>query len=223
MSSSSSIIYVLISKDPDTILANFTEHVGNFEVISTQILRKVTKNHNGIIIYQKYKFHYINLNGITIMSMSDYDYKDDVVICFLEEVFKEFQDTFSQREIENSSQFSFDQTFQPCLKNKMSYYNKNPVADSISLLKGEVIKFRNNVIQAYDLLGQRGELLQEIDAKAKSLATESVKYYSEAKRVKNRVWWQKWYFILVLIVILLLIIYLLFGFFCGFGFECFQK
>lgn len=219
---SSSIIYVLISKDPDTILANFTEHIGNFEAISTQILRRVTKNHNGIIIYQKYKFHYINLNGITIMSMSDYDYKDDVVICFLEEIFKEFQDTFSQREIEKSSQFSFDQTFQPCLKNKMSFYNKNPSADSISLLKGEVIKFRNNVIQAYDLLGQRGELLQEIDA-ANSLATESVKYYSEARKVKNRVWWQKWYFIFVLIVIVLLIIYLLFGFFCGFAFECFQK
>lgn len=42
----------MIAKNKESILADYTEHSGNFRNISVEILKRVTKNHNATVLYQ---------------------------------------------------------------------------------------------------------------------------------------------------------------------------
>lgn len=218
---SPSIIYTMIAKNKETILADYTEHSGNFRNISIEILKRVNKNHNATVLYQQYKFHYIDLKGLTIMSMSDKIYDDNVIICFLESTLDIFHQKYSSNMI-NSAKANGLPEFENVIKSQMSYYNNNPkVDDSISKLKKAVLDFKNNVLTADQLLSERGEKLEEINIKADRLKVESDNYFEFSKKVKKSAWWTKWYFILFAVFVLLLIIYIITAASgCGFDLKC---
>jgi hypothetical protein len=218
--SAGKIIYVVIAKDRNTILSEFSEHSGNFQQNTLKILSKVVPNHNATINYQEYKFHYLDISGLTILSMSNKEFSDEVIYCFLEDTLNKFKDTFTSLEISNATAFSLNNVFVQALKHNMYYYNTNPKCDdALSKLKSAVIEFRKNVFKADELLNERGEKLVEINVKAESLKTESETYYKKAKKVRTWTRWKKIALIAFIIFVVLLVGYIISAIVCGFDYS----
>ena len=121
-------------------------------------------------------FHYINNTGLTFMALCDKNYSMDSAYVYLEDLKSCFIGQFSQREIESAIAYSLN-TFKDKIKARMDYYNKNVSNDSISLLKKGVLDMKNDVLDASNILSQRGEKINLIVKKADLLRQESTSYY----------------------------------------------
>ena len=66
-----SLYYTLVAKKNNIILCDFTEHTGNFQVITMQVLTQVTPDTCKSLELEDYLFHYTHINGILILCMAD--------------------------------------------------------------------------------------------------------------------------------------------------------
>lgn len=115
------------------------------------------------------------------MSLCEENYPKETAFVFLEDICNEFFEKFSAGDIERESAYSkfFTNTFNPILRDKMIYYNKNlDASDNLRELKKGVINYRDNVIKANDILIERGEKITLVVKKADSLKQESGSYFS---------------------------------------------
>lgn len=127
----------------------------------------------------RYYFHYINDNGVTYMGMCNNKYPREAAFKFLEDVMAEFKKKYSPRQIQDAISFSFNDEFKVVLKDRMNYYNKHlDSRDNISTLRQGLVSYKDNVLQANELLMERGEKMNLIVRKADSLKSESTAYYS---------------------------------------------
>jgi vesicle-associated membrane protein 7 len=173
-----SVVYTLICKGNDKVLCEFTEYQGNFEQISRSLLKKVQKDKRATFSYaDEYYFHYINANNITYMCMCDNKLSQDTAFAYLEEVKTLFADTFTPKEIDSAISYSLNDRFRESIRGKMNYFNANlNESDKLAKLKKGVIEYKDNVLQANDILSERGEKINLIVRKADNLRTESVNY-----------------------------------------------
>jgi vesicle-associated membrane protein 7 len=173
-----SVVYTLICKGNDKVLCEFTEYQGNFEQISRSLLKKVQKDKRATFSYaDEYYFHYINSNNITYMCMCDNKLSQDTAFAYLEEVKTLFADTFTPKEIDSAISYSLNDRFRESIRGKMNYFNANlNESDKLAKLKKGVIEYKDNVLQANDILSERGEKINLIVRKADNLRTESVNY-----------------------------------------------
>jgi len=182
-----SIVYTLICKNNDKVLCEYTEFQGNFEQISRNLLKKVQKDKRATFSYaDEYYFHYVNSNGLTYMCMCDNKLSQETAFAYLEELKTLFHDTFTPREIEAAISYSLNDRFKDAIRGKMNYFNSN-LNDSGNLakLKKGLDEYKNNILQANDILQERGEKIQIIVKKADNLRAESVNYYSSVSKNIN--------------------------------------
>jgi hypothetical protein len=138
------------------------------------------------------------------MTMCEAKYPSAVAFNFLEVLKKEFSSQFSQSDIDKAQPYTFNPSFKIKISQKMDYYNKNQVQDdSLSRLKDGVNRLKNEVIEASELLGQRGEKINLMVEKAESIRTTSKSYYGAAKQVRSSVRWKRIKIIIFIVLILL--------------------
>ncbi len=176
-----SVVYTLICKGSDKVLCEFTEYQGNFEQISRSLLRKVEKNKRATFSYaDEFYFHYINANNITYMCMCDNKLSQDTAFAYLEEIKTLFTDTFSPKEIDSAMAYTLNDSFRDSIRGKMNYFNANlNESDKLAKLKKGVIEYKDNMLQASDVLSERGEKINLIVKKADSLRGESINYLNK--------------------------------------------
>mgnify|MGYP001810051799 CR=1 FL=1 len=134
-----------------------------------------------IYLISRHFFHYLNKGGITIMCLCQDDYPKETAFVFLEDTLSIFLSKFSSNDIEREGAYSkfFGETFNPILRDKMLYFNRNPDAnDNLKELKKGVMNYYDNVIKTNDILIERGEKIQLICQKADNLKQESTSYYN---------------------------------------------
>ena len=83
------IIHVLISKNIDTVLCEYTEYQGNFNTIARNFLKKIKPNTRQTIQYDSYQYHYINKDNITYLCITS-NFPEDTTFAFLMEVQRQF-------------------------------------------------------------------------------------------------------------------------------------
>lgn len=212
-----SIVYTLICKGYDKVLCEYTEHQGNFEQVSRNLLKKVQMDNRATFSYEdEYFFHYINNGGLIYMCMCDHQITQDTAFSYLEEIKTLFLDTFSPKEIENAIGYCFDEGFRDSIRGKMNYYNANlNESNKVAKLKKGVFEYKDTVLQANDVLMERGDKLSLIIRKADNLRTESQKYLYGAKKVKTSVRCRNYKIIIFGIVCVLLIAYFISAIACG--------
>ena len=72
------IYYALIAKyigDSHAVLADFTSYVGNFHNITQKLMPRIESNTMKTWELDEFFFHYINEDGITLLCMTDKQYK----------------------------------------------------------------------------------------------------------------------------------------------------
>ncbi len=109
--------------------------------------------------------------------MCDRRLNQESAFAYLDEIKTVFHNVFSQKEINASISYALNDKFKDNIKEKMNYYNSNlNESDNISKLKKGMIEFKDNVLEANEVLMERGEKIQLMVKKADNLVTESINY-----------------------------------------------
>jgi vesicle-associated membrane protein 7 len=111
--------------------------------------------------------------------MCDDKLTQDSAFAYLEDIKSSFIKAFTPKEIDSAYAYSLNEKFKENIKGKMNYYNANlNESDTVSKLKKGVLDYKDNILQANDILLERGEKINLIVRKADNLRTESMNYYS---------------------------------------------
>ena len=114
--------------------------------------------------------------------MCDDKLTQDSAFAYLEDIKSSFLQTFSLKEIDAAYAYSLNEKFKESIKGKMNYFNANlNDSDSMSKLKKGVLAYKDNILQANDVLLERGEKINLIVRKADNLRTESMNYYGSVQ------------------------------------------
>ncbi len=112
------------------------------------------------------------------MCMSDSSLNQESAFSYLEDLRTLFLDTFTSDQIGAAISYSLNDKFKDSIRNKMNYYNTNlNDSDSMSKLKKGVFEYKDNLLQANDILMERGDKINMMVKKADNLRTESANYY----------------------------------------------
>jgi vesicle-associated membrane protein 7 len=170
------IIHVLISKNTDSVLFEYTEYQGNFATIARIFLQKIKPNTRQTIQYDLYQYHYINQDNITYLCITS-NFPEETTFAFLMEVQRQFLEQNSYDDIMKEQSYYF-QYFQKNLKNIMDYYNKCPQ----KTLSGEIIK---NLVDAKSIAIENIEKLIDRDQKLNITVQKSDKLYDQSKNINS--------------------------------------
>ena len=170
------IIHVLISKNIDTVLCEYTEYQGNFSTIARNFLKKIKPNTRQTIQYDSYQYHYINKDNITYLCITS-NFPEDTTFAFLMEVQRQFLNQNDYKDIMKKQSYQLDY-FEKNLKNIMDYYNKCPE----KTLSGEIIK---NLVDAKSIAIENIEKLIERDDKLNITVQKSDKLYDQSKNINS--------------------------------------
>ncbi len=114
--------------------------------------------------------------------MCDDKLTQDSAFAYLEDIKTSFLQTFTRQEIESAYAYSLNEKFKDNIRGKMNYYNTNlNESDIVSKLKKGVIDYKDNILQASDVMSERGEKINLIVRKADNLRSESMNYYSSVR------------------------------------------
>ena len=221
--SENKMIYILIAKDK-TPLCGYSEHTGDFIQTCENMLGKVNKDSSASInLGTGFTIFYINENDITYLIMANSSFPKQTIIGCIESIKKEFQSSYMGRDFDGELEYGLNDDFKEKLKMKYEYYNENTEVSSetIESLKTEMMKMKDEVLEASGLLNQRVEELNRMTVKAESLANDSESHKKIATQVKKKEKKTKIYLYLGIFIIGLLIIYFITCMVCGnFTFDC---
>ena len=221
--SENKIINILIAKDKKP-LAGYSEHTGDFVQTCESMLSKVKKESSAAISLENgYTIFYINENDITFLLMANSLFPKSTAIGCIESIKKEFQSTYIGRDFDNELEYGLNEDFKEKLKMKYQFFNENTdvSSETVQNLKSEMMRMKDEVLQASGLLNQRQEEINNMTEKAESLAISSDEHKKGATYVKKKEKSKKIYLIIGLILLILIIIYFLICMACqSFTFQC---
>ena len=83
-----------------------------------KLMERITPNSMKTFELDDYFFHYINEEGISVLCITDKQYKRKSAFAFLQDTKKSLLAYYTQREIQNAQQYQL-QTFSATLREKM--------------------------------------------------------------------------------------------------------
>lgn len=172
-----SIYYVLVAKRNDMILVDYTEYSGNFQQITIDLMKRIEPETKKTFELSDYLFHYINEEGLTVLCMTAKETSKKLAFSFLADVRKRLYDFYSPHELQNAKAFGL-KTFGSELKEKVHYYNKNPIisSDKSDELLKDLNGLKDVMVENLDKLLQRDGKIEIIASKAEQLSTSSNTY-----------------------------------------------
>ena len=220
--STNSIIYALVGFG-EKPLAQYSEFKGTFQKTCQNYLHSIESNSSGGIKVDDYFIFYINENGITYLIMTDNKYSKASALACLESIKTEFSTLFPGKNFDEVEEFGLDKEFKPKLKMKYEYYNENKEAvnESTQKLIDEVFKMKDDMLNASELLNDRGGKMNNVNNKADNLVENSYKYKKAATKVKQTTKSRKLLYGIGIGVVVLIIIYIIIVMACGsLTFQC---
>ena len=219
---SNSIIYSLVGYG-EKPLAAYSEYKGTFQKTCQNYLHSVEPNSSGGYKIDDYFIFYINENGITYLIMTDLKYSKGSALACLESIKKEFLSSFADTDFDSVQEFGLDKEFKPKLKMKYEYFNENKdvINESTQKLMDEIFKMKDDVLNASELLNDRGDKIEAVNNKAENLTETSHRYKAAATKVKKTNKKKRIYFILGISLAVIVIGYFITCIVCGsFIFQC---
>lgn len=219
---STGLIYALVGYK-DIPLAGYSEFKGEFQKLCHDYLSKIESNSSGGYKINDYFLFYLNENNISYVIMTDIHYSKNTALSCLESIQKEFSAVYPNPNFETAENFSLNKEFRPKLKMSYEYYNENKdvLDESSNKLKEEIFKMKDDLLETYDLLDERGGKLAVVNDKAEALKEKSVQFHKAAKKVKKSEGHRKLYLIIGIIAVVIGIGYFVSVIACGsFTYQC---
>ena len=178
------IIHVLIAKNIDSVLCEYTEYQGNFKTIARIFLQKIKPNTRQTIQYDSYQYHYINQDNITYLCMTS-NFPEDIAFGFLIDVQKQFIETYDYDKILSATSYLLE-NFQEKLKKLMAYYNTCPQKTQTGQIIKDLIDAKSTAVENIEKLISRDQKLNIIVAKSDALNTQSRNINNIAQKIKTQ-------------------------------------
>ena len=200
------ILYILIGSGKKP-LAGYGAYKGDFIKICENQLAKCKANQSACINSGDFKMFYQNENNITYLLMTMPIYPLPTAVSCIESLKKELSSELSGRNFANVQDYGLNNEFQEKLKMKFEYFNENTevVSEKIQGLKSLMMQYKEDVFKAADALNERGELLEQMQNKAKDLENDSYSFKKGAIKVRRTECKRKVIYILVILGLLAVI------------------
>ena len=180
------IIYVLIGTGRKP-LAGYGLYKGDFIQICENQLSRCKQNQSATISTGDYKMFYQNTNNVTYLLMTMPSYPVAAAVSCIESLKKEIGPILQEKNLNIINDYGLNLELQEKLKLKFEYFNENTeiVSDQIQGLKRVINQYKDEVFKAAESLNERGDLLNEMQNKARDLETDSYSYKNNAVKVRK--------------------------------------
>ena len=171
-----SIIYSVIASDNNpTPLAEASLAEGNFSMLALKLLSKIKKNSSASYVYEnKYIFHYNNENNVTFLCMTDSSFHNRTAYGFLFDIKDLFFEKYGH-DAENMTGYAANKEFSDIIRGKMNFYNNGQGgADKLKLVKENIERTKDIMIENIDKVLARGEKIEILVTKTHQLSDSSV-------------------------------------------------
>ncbi|KAL3633592.1 hypothetical protein CASFOL_022354 [Castilleja foliolosa] len=209
------ILYALVARGP-VVLAEFSTTSTTANSISRQILDKIsTANNDTNVSYSqdRYIFHIKRTDGLTVLCMAEDTAMRRIPFAFLEDIHQRFVRTYG-RAVLSAQAYAMNDEFSRVLSQQMEYYSKDPNADRMNRIKGEMSQVRTVMIENIDKVLERGDRLDLLVGKTSYMQANSFRFRKQSRRLRNTMWWGNVKLMVALIFILLVTVYVIVAFVC---------
>jgi len=158
-------------------------------------------------------FHVQILNGLTVLTVSDPEFTKKRAHLFLNEAMTNFnaqhKDQWPQ-----APALHFQNTFGRQLE-QLAEKHSNPDNDKATFIRNQMKEAQDMYMEQINLLIERGEHIDILEDKTKTLASESIIFREKAKAMKMRFFWKNIKLIVIIVLLALVALFMLVWFGCG--------
>ena len=139
---------------------------GNFPTVTRVLLSKIPANQDGRMSYSydDYMFHYQVSNGICYLLLSDAQGKHRIPYACLDDIQQRFVAEFGIEAPLTAHAFSYNDAFEPTLKQVVDFFNSDQAdeshVDQIGLVKSQMSSVKETMVQNIESVLERGEKIE---------------------------------------------------------------
>eukprot|EP01015_Nassula_variabilis_P003901 TRINITY_DN1266_c0_g1_i11.p1 TRINITY_DN1266_c0_g1~~TRINITY_DN1266_c0_g1_i11.p1 ORF type:complete len:220 (+),score=18.59 TRINITY_DN1266_c0_g1_i11:62-721(+) len=210
-----SIIYTVVARGKDVVLAEYNTASGNFPQITRNILRKVPNNIS--ITYtqgNQYTFHVINEDDFSYLCMTEIKFERRLAFLFLQHIREAFLEKYAESERRDAIQYALNNSFSNTIRQKMHQFNTDP-PDKLMKLKTDLNDAKNIMVENIDKLLEREERLDILVKKTANMNTMATNIKKKSTEVKRQAQWRSIRLKIIIVLIVLIVIYLVLSIICG--------
>ncbi|KAK8852757.1 hypothetical protein M9Y10_017747 [Tritrichomonas musculus] len=204
-----SIYYGAIARK-DTILAQYADVSGNFDVLSASILKKLhTKDVRFACEKEGHKFYIYHDedNGINFIVVGSLSLQSDQAYECIDKIKRDFYQRLHKNDWENAKPYGLQNQFSSQIKTNILSFSRE---SKLSEIQNNLRETQKTMTDSMKSLVLRGRELEDLDEGAVSLEASSKNFERQALKIKREMWWQKyrWYVLAAIVIaaIILLII-----------------
>ena len=188
--SNGGIIYALVARGT-CVLAEFTTTSGNFTTVTRRILEKIPREDAKMsYVYDSHVFHYVVAHGITYMCMADTDFGRGVPFAFLDDITRRWSTTYGERG-QTALAYGMNEDFSRVLQKQMDYFSRDPNADRMARVQGEIDEVRSVMVHNIERVLERGEKIELLVDKTDRLNQQAFKFEKTSKQLRDQMFWRK--------------------------------
>ena len=185
--SNGGIIYALVARGT-CVLAEFTTTSGNFTTVTRRILEKIPREDAKMsYVYDSHVFHYVVAHGITYMCMADTDFGRGVPFAFLDDITRRWSTTYGERG-QTALAYGMNEDFSRVLQKQMDYFSRDPNADRMARVQGEIDEVRSVMVHNIERVLERGEKIELLVDKTERLDQQAFKFKRQSQALKRSMW-----------------------------------
>lgn len=186
----SALIYALVVRDPDIVLAEYSRAQGNFPQITRQLLPNLPRSGKNSFNYnESYAFHYIAQQNMIFMCLAESAFPKRICFSFLSEVQGLFLQKYSEV-VNTVIAFGVNAEFSEVLKSKMQWFSTDPGADKLQSVQKTVDTAKDIMVENIDKVISRGTKVELLVKKFEIMSDEAVTMRRGARRVRKAMWWR---------------------------------
>eukprot|EP00928_Gymnodinium_smaydae_P084855 TRINITY_DN6812_c2_g2_i2.p1 TRINITY_DN6812_c2_g2~~TRINITY_DN6812_c2_g2_i2.p1 ORF type:complete len:229 (-),score=38.92 TRINITY_DN6812_c2_g2_i2:58-744(-) len=187
------IIYALIIRGPNVVLADHTRLTGNFQHATIQILSKLDRTQEELksYIYGDYAFHYVidQTLDLWFICMAERQLLRRIPFAFLSDMQDSFRRRYRLEQVEMALAYGMQSEFRPEMQALMEKYN-SPDADRLTAMMAKVQTINDTLMDSIDKILERQEKIDLLVNRSNQLSQSSVSFRRDAQTLRRVYWWR---------------------------------
>jgi len=174
-------------------------------------------------LYDKYIFHYIVADEITYLCMADESFGRRIPYAFLDNIKSRFVSSYGEN-AKTAMAYGMNADFARVLQIQMNFYSKDPEADRITKVRGEIDEVKSVMVANIEKVLERGEKIELLVEQTEALQHNAFEFKKGSTQLKRAMWWKNMKITIILILVVLAVVYLAAALACGWRFQkCISK
>nr|GMD67319.1 vesicle-associated membrane protein 714 [Ipomoea batatas] len=209
------ILYALVARGT-TVLAEFSAVTGNTGAVARRILEKLPGEAESRLCFSqdRYIFHILRSDGLTFLCMANDTFGRRIPFSYLEDVQMRFMKNYG-RIASHAPAYAMNDEFSRVLHQQMEFFSRNPSADTLNHVRGEVGEIRTIMVDNIEKILERGDRIELLVDKTATMQDNSFHFRKQSKRLRRALWMKNAKLLTLLTGLIVLLLYCIIAAFCG--------